>query len=153
MSGTGRPQDHTERPDELLGDLESIKDLLDEEAQQPQIPVLEDIESDDSPPPTGMTDDAFNRLLSDSWKESVEELFTAARSHIEANSEQWLPEDTDDLTEALKIRIDNAVRTWLSETLQANIGLLRERMVRELSDELIEHMERVAQRAVAAKDA
>ena len=153
MSGTGRPQDRTDRPDELLGDLESIKDLLDEEARQPQIPVLEDVEADDGPPQTGMTDDAFNRLLSDSWKESVEELFAEARSHIEANSEQWSPEDTDDLTEALKIRIDNAVRAWLSETLQANIGLLRERMVRELSDELIEHMERVARRAVTPKDA
>ena len=152
MSDTRQPQSPGEPPDELLDDLESIKDLLDEEQQQAQIPVLEDIDADAGRPPAGMSDDAFDRLLSDSWKESVEELFSHARNQIEANSERWLPEDTDQLTDALKVRIDGAVRAWLSETLQANIGLLRERMVKELSAELIEHIERVSQRAVSAKD-
>ena len=86
---------------------------------------------------TGMPDATFNALLGDAWQDTVNEMFDEARATIESNSTSWLPEDTDDLTGALKVRIDATVREWLGETLQANIARLRERIVEELSKEIM----------------
>ena len=145
----------SDESDEFIEDLESIKDLLNEleQTEQVQTPVQESTqasieESDvpllddqiDSNVQERLGDDTFNTLLGDAWRDSVEEMFDEARADIEANSTEWLPEHTDELADALKIRIDASVRAWLAETLQANIHLLRERIVAELSAELIGHM-------------
>ncbi len=137
--------------DELLDDLESIKDLLDEEEAVPtldaedaaDVPLLDDTVDEAVEEPAaarGMADDTFKALLGDAWQDSVDQLFAEARANIEQNSQDWLPEDTDNLAAALKVRIDRSVKAWLADTLQANIGLLRERIVAELSEELLSHM-------------
>ena len=148
-----------DEPEELLDDLESIKELLDEpdddtttptlsqtnEVSEPvedievvKVPVLED--SVEVSTDAGMSDKAFQTLLGDTWQESVEDLFEEARDTIEKNANDWLPEDTDSLSEALKVRIDASVRYWLEQILKANIGLLRERIIEELSTVILEHL-------------
>lgn len=139
-----------EEPQELRRDLESIKDLLDEDEQRKaerlepdddaDVPTLDDtIDVADDEDAT-LPDSAFKTLLSDAWKESVEELFADGRSSIEFNRDDWLPQDADSLSAALKIRIDKSVREWLEETLRANIDTLRQRMVHELSEELLQNL-------------
>ncbi len=144
------PNQERDEPDEFIEDLKSIKDLLDEEdaasanstaeaaVDEDAVPLLDD--QIDNVVSEHMGDDTFQTLLSDTWRDSVEEMFEEARSSIEANSTAWLPEHTDELAEALKIRIDASVRAWLAETLEANIGRLRERIVSELSTEILNHM-------------
>jgi hypothetical protein len=146
----------TDEPEEIRKDLESIKELLDEEAllknerlqkieladaESPDtadIPVLDDkVESDED---EALPESTFKTLLSDAWQDSVQELFNEARSTIELNRGDWMPEDTDELSTALKVRIDKSVREWLEETLRANIDLLRQRMVHELSEELLKNL-------------
>lgn len=128
------PNQDREESDEFIEDLKSIKNLLDEEG----VPLLDD--QIDNAVSEHMGEDTFQTLLSDTWRDSVEEMFEEARSSIEANSTAWLPEHTDELAEALKIRIDASVRAWLAETLEANIGRLRKRIVSELSTEILNHM-------------
>lgn len=136
------PGEDEREPEEIIEDLESIKDLLDEEAQAPEtdVPLLDDPLEEGVTIEEGMTDDTFHALLGDAWQDSVEEIFAEARARIERNSAAWLPEDTDDLADALKVRIDASVQAWLAETLEANIGRLRERIVAELSQAILTHM-------------
>ena len=138
------PQDPSaEEPDEIIEDLMSIKDLLNESedgGSDEEVPLLDDPLEQNMTVDEGMPDDTFKALLDDAWQDSVEDLFNDARSRIEQNREAWLPEDTDDLAAALKVRIDASVRAWLAETLEANIGRLRERIVSELSTELLAQM-------------
>jgi hypothetical protein len=133
----------SDEPDEIIEDLMSIKDLLNESEDfdgDQQVPLLDDPLEQTVTIDEGMPDDTFKALLDDAWQDSVEDLFNDARSRIERNREAWLPEDTDDLAAALKVRIDASVRAWLQETLEANIGRLRERIVSELSTELLAQM-------------
>ena len=156
IGNDGMPPRQDDESGELLDDLESIKDLLDDEdipTLDPEaavdVPLLDDTVAEqtgeekggETRSGPGMPDDAFKTLLGDAWQESVDQLFAEARASIERNSQDWLPEDTDNLAAALKVRIDRSVKAWLAETLQANIGLLRERIVTELSEELLGHMQ------------
>lgn len=146
MSKPFGPNQGRDDSDEFLEDLESIKHLLDEEQQarveaavtNDDVPLLDDQIGDN--PEERLGDEAFNALLGDAWRDSVEEMFADARANIEANSTEWLPEHTDELAAALKVRIDASVRAWLAETLEANIHRLRERIVAELSEEILTHM-------------
>jgi hypothetical protein len=138
-------------PDELLGDLESIKQLLDEEEQAaleaPDVPLLDDMVDgaytlDDSAsllsatPALGggrrsrrsrgresredgkyLSEDLFDTLLGDKWKRSASDILTEARGAIEAHRNDWTPDDTDDLNEALRVRIDETLTEWLKETV------------------------------------
>ena len=131
-----------EESGELLDDLESIKVLLD---QEQGVPPADDIAQAaatlDLPTPGGNPQPAvINNLLGDAWGESVQQMFANARQTIEAHSEQWLPEQTDELSRALKIRLDATVHEWLGQTLSANIELLRDRIVIELADEIAKHI-------------
>jgi len=139
--------DHpAEEPEEIIDDLETLKSLLAEETPTPaeavvvdDIPMLDDTIE---PPPaeSPLDDETFATLLSDTWRDSFEGMFAEARGEIERNSTAWAPADTDDLTAALKVRIDASVRDWLAETLAANVSLLRERVISELSAEILDHL-------------
>ena len=124
MNGPDKPDDSTpenDDSDEIINDLESIKHLLlEEDAEVAQtlddeVPLLDDQVEGGVSINENMGDDTFDTLLGDAWQDSVEELFSNARSHIEQNSTDWLPEHTDELSEALKIRIDASVRAWLAK--------------------------------------
>lgn len=146
-------------PDELLGDLESIKELLNEEeqaaAQSTEVPLLDDmvdgaytLEESSSllsatpvlgggrRPASGrsrsadapgryMSEDLFDALLGDQWKSSASDILTEARGAIEAHRNAWTPDDTDELNEALRVRIDETLTEWLKETVRERMDDLR----------------------------
>lgn len=128
----------------LLGDLESIRTLLDEEAQAEQdaadVPLLDDVVEGalrlmegpvearmifDPDAPGGLDDELFEALLGEDWKQSAEHILDQTRATIEDHRNDWAPEDTDELNEALKVRIDVTLRKWLRGLVLAHIDELR----------------------------
>ncbi|MEM9620946.1 MAG: hypothetical protein AAF993_04805 [Pseudomonadota bacterium] len=132
-----------QEPEEIIEDLESLKSLLHEEddSTPPEIPLLDEPVDNTLDEDPGLSEDTMQSLLDDTWKDSIESVLKEARETIGDNSTAWLPSDTDELNAALKIRIDTSVRQWLEEVLQANIGTLRKHIVRELSAELLTHLQ------------
>ena len=131
-------------PDLLLGDLESIRELLDEEKAlaetEATAPLLDDVvdggirleETPFAQPPSdigsgldsdagNLGDDLFEALLGDDWKDSASGMLTTARGAIEAHRNQWTPEHTDELNEALRVRIDATLNQWLKNTVRAHL--------------------------------
>ncbi|MGD8416105.1 MAG: hypothetical protein PVH91_03515 [Pseudomonadales bacterium] len=151
---TSKPGDRS--ADDLLGDLESIKELLDEEQAQARdrdagVPLLDDMvdgayELTDSAsllaatPALGsgngngksryLPEDIFDALLGDRWKSSATDILTEARGAIEAYSSRWTPEDTDELNEALRVRIDETLTEWLKATVAARVDELHAELLR-----------------------
>ncbi|NBC23450.1 MAG: hypothetical protein GVY21_08250 [Gammaproteobacteria bacterium] len=168
----------------LLGDLESIRSLLEEaepadrdtasgdEASarkasgigsssgeatdaasgDDDVPLLEDVvhggvsvnetffsgEGDfqDSAEASGLNEDVFKALLSDEWRESARELLDQARDAIEQHQTEWTPTHTDELNEALKVRMDETLQQWLREALASRVDELRHTLLTALSDEI-----------------
>jgi hypothetical protein len=168
----------------LLGDLESIRSLLEEaepadrdtasgdeaSAQRASgsgsssgqatdaaggdddVPLLEDVvhggvsvnetffsgEGDfqDSAEASGLNEDVFKALLSDEWRESARELLDQARDAIEQHQTEWTPAHTDELNEALKVRMDATLQQWLREALASRVDELRHTLLTALSDEI-----------------
>ena len=146
-----------EEPEELLGDLEQIRELLDEEEQAAadDVPLLDDVVDGGisvsepnmearatlaSGRPPVLPDETIDALLGDAWRESTSEILDSARGAIEADRIGWAPDDTDELHEALKVRIDDAIGEWMRELVQANIDDLRSRLDSELGAALREHL-------------
>lgn len=156
-------------PDALLGDLESIRTLLDETpAGRPgadstnavrlddQVPLLEDVVTDassigedalqldegavaakSSGADTGGIDDAlFDALLDDNWKETAAELLLETRSTIEKHSARWTQQNTEDLIEALRVRIDATLAEWLRNVVRQNVADLRSHLLQVTQAEL-----------------
>lgn len=136
------PSDAEQEPEEIIEDLESLKDLLLEQQADAgdDIPLLDEPLDNALTEDEGLSDETMRSLLDDTWKDSIEAVLQDAREAIGDNSTAWLPTDTDELNAALKIRIDSSVRQWLEEVLQANISTLRGHIVRELSAELLTHL-------------
>ncbi len=158
---SNKPQDP---PDALLGDLESIRTLLDEDAEgqsaaaeqpaaveQPledsadniqiddQVPLLEDVVASASPsagPDSGLDDALFDALLDDNWKETAAELLDETRSAIIEHGGQWTQQDTEDLNEALRVRIDATLAEWLRNVVQQNVADLRAHLLQATRTEL-----------------
>jgi hypothetical protein len=142
--------------DELLGDLETIRQLLDE-AEQPiseetTVPLLEDqvenqvdhvLELNEIrfPEPTTalgseadtagaaatsrLSSELFEALLGEDWQTSSSDLLKSARGAIEAHRNQWTPDDTDELNDALRERIDSTLTRWLQRTVRNHLDELR----------------------------
>ena len=142
-----------DQPEKILKDLENIKTILDEpKSVDDDVPILDDpieaLYTEDH----GMPEATFNTLLGDAWQESVDELFAQASQRISDDQTAWLPQDSPALAQALKMRIDLSVRAWLAETLETHIGALRERIVKELSAELLEHLAKQSPRTTQAEE-
>jgi hypothetical protein len=144
----------------LLGDLESIRDLFDEDQEErhedpssedgavEQVPLLDDVvaipdaelaePAQDDVPVAGpqMDDDLFQALLGDEWRTSAALVFTQAREKIEENSLQWAPEDTDNLNAALKIRIDETMQGWMRSMVIEHMANLHETLLEVLGAEM-----------------
>jgi len=117
-------------------DLEQMPDV--EQASDPeqahetnQIPATEAEE-----PHIGLDDDMFNRLLGDDWRQAAAGLLDEARASIEAHSQQWTPQDTDELNEALQVRIDETLHRWLRRTVQERMDDLRAELLTAIGDQL-----------------
>jgi len=163
MSNKKQPPDEPTRG--LLGDLESIRSLLDEsedeqarsaerapDDDEADVPLLEDVvhggvsvnetflsgEGDfaDTTGSSALNDEVFKALLSDEWRESARELLDQARAAIEQHQTEWTPKHTDELNHALKVRIDETVQTWLLEAVQSRIDDLRAELLRAVTEQL-----------------
>jgi len=142
----------------LLGDLESIRSLLEENAENPappeddEVPLLEDVvhggvsvnetfvsgEGDfaDSDEASGLNEDIFRALLSDEWRQSARELLDEARAAIEKHQTEWTPEHTDELNAALKVRIDETMQQWLRDLVASRIDDLRRELLTAMSEQI-----------------
>lgn len=167
----------------LLGDLETIRSLLQEEENERQatgqrsadeapppdserdsgaadtagpedddVPLLEDVvhggvsinesflsgEGDfvDSGEASGLNDEIFKALLSDEWRESARDLMDQARAAIEEHQTEWTPAHTDELNEALKVRIDETLQHWLRTVVLSRIDELRRELLDAVSEQI-----------------
>lgn len=150
----------------ILGDLESIRSLLEEHQeagpQEPdldddQVPLLEDVvdggvtlnesflsgegsfqESGDSggDDRSSLNDEIFKALLSDEWRESARGLLDEARDAIEAQQTAWTPQHTDELNAALQVRIDETLHRWLRQAVLNGIDDLRREVLESVRQEL-----------------
>ena len=141
-------------PDALLGDLESIRTLLDEQSAgdstdsapiDDQVPLLEDVvvhsataspDSGGDAAGGGMDDALFDALLDDNWKETAAELLDQTRSTIAEHGGQWTQQDTQALNEALQARLDATLTQWLRSVVQNNVADLRAQLLQVTQAEL-----------------
>ncbi len=93
-------------------------------------------ESAEEESPVGLDDSMFEQLLGDDWRQAAAELLDDARASIEAHSQQWTPEDTDELNEALQVRIDETLHRWLRQTVQERMDDLRAELLTAIGDQL-----------------
>ncbi len=162
------------RQDALLGDLENIRALLDEEQQalehqastdndveatpETNVPLLEDViaggiaveeqfltgavtletESEEFP---GLDEEMIEALMGDEWRAATRKIFNEARQKIDDHEGTWTPDATDELNDALKVRIDATVERWLHQLVADNIDALRQQLVGALGKELTHLLE------------
>lgn len=152
----------------LLGDLDSIRTLLDEEEKQTrtadeqptpdaeEVPVLQDVVDGalqvDESPLTGraalstdgtaaLGDDTIKALLGDQWKENAAEIIANARNAVAADGTEWSPEQTDELGKVLKARLDGIVNIWLSRIVADGIDDLRSQLINAMEAEVTSRIE------------
>jgi hypothetical protein len=145
----------------LLGDLESIRALLDvppapdlaEDVDD--VPMLEDMvegtlsvsegtlasrasmDDDNARGTSRLADETIRTLLGDEWRSSARRILADARTGIEGVSGQhWSPEQADALNETLKVRIDATLDDWLTDVMYARIDDLRARLLHLLEAEI-----------------
>jgi len=142
----------------LLGDLESIRALLDDASSargrtRDEPPTLEDVvegglrieESslgtrttfdDDASGPSALADDAIEALMGDAWRESADQIIRTARRAIVGAARRLTEEDSRSLDRELRARIDGALNDWMAEITLNHIDDLRERILDALGDEV-----------------
>lgn len=153
MSGRKPPSGN--RTSALLGDLESIRTLLeqpDDDRGDDDVPLLEDVvhggvsvnesflagegEFDAGDEEVGLDEDVFKALLSDQWRDSARELLDEARAAIGRHAADWTPAHTDELNAALKQRVDGALQNWLNELLHSRMDELHAVLLGVIHDEI-----------------
>ncbi len=157
----------------LMGDLESIKALLEENdisadsalwqievesvdlepvqeaTQADQVPILTDALPADadlpeeltSTPVTSSSAKALDAIVGSDFHDATAQVMARARGLIEQHPNQWSPQQTDELSDALRVRIDDAVQEWISAALASHAGELQQRLVNAVHDELARHLE------------
>lgn len=156
----------------LMGDLESIKALLEEEddllsdpswdiamepvqeVSVPEPPILTTKAPEPTPElteetvqeplqePAPTTDAAaLDALLGTEFQDAATKVMARARGLIEQHPNKWSPQQTDELSDALRVRIDGAVKEWISVSLAAHAGELQQRLLNAVRDELARHLE------------
>ncbi len=149
--------------DALLGDLENIRAVLAEEQQaltddleatlETNVPLLEDViaggmaveeqfltgaetldtESEEFP---GLDEEMIKALMGDEWREATRKILNEARQKIDDHKRTLTPDATNELNDALKVRIDTTVERWLHQLVADNIDALRQQLVGTLGKEL-----------------
>lgn len=95
---------------------------------------LPELDADNASP--GLDDELFRVLLGEEWRDAAAGILDQARSAIETHKQQWLPEDTDALNAALRVRIDETLHRWLRQAVLDGIHDLRSRLLQSITDEL-----------------
>ena len=70
-----------------------------------------------------------------------------ARTLIGQHANEWSPQQTDELADALRVRIDDAVAQWIQTSLSAHASELQERLLTTVRLELARHLEAFETRA------
>lgn len=113
-----------------------------ESAALPEFERLERTTADFSatlPPPQNQ--DLFDALLGAGWEAESNELLQTASATIQDQKLDWNPEDTEALTDALRVRLEQSINGWLSTTLAEQVGLLRQQLLVDLQDELTQRVQ------------
>jgi len=159
----------------LLGDLESIRALLEETRDEGagrsagntvddtgDVPMLDDVVEgaltvDESPlesrrpfedgldSPSALADDAIEALMGDAWRASADKIIRDAREALEAASARWSATEGESLEATLRTRIDRALQDWMSEITLNNIDALRERLLDAIDAEVRNITEQLSQ--------
>lgn len=83
-----------------------------------------------------LDEEIFKALLSDEWRDSAREMLDQARAAIARHQTEWTPEHTDELNQALKVRIDETLQHWLREVVQTRIHELRQKLLDAVSEQI-----------------
>lgn len=145
-------KDSADSEDELLGDLESLRSILDEEDElDPQddatVPLLDDVVADAADPDAphtdtpsqpgqgGMDEDLFQALLSDDWRESAAAIIEQAPATL-GQSVAWTPQEIAALQHALRAELDDSLNQWIRDALARHGEALRAELLDALRGEL-----------------
>lgn len=129
----------------LMGDLESIKALLEEDDEPASWDIAAEPVQETSFKTTDTTTSAtaasLDALLGTDFHDATATVMARARGLIEQHPNRWSPQQTDELGDALRVRIDGAVQEWISASLTAHAGELQQRLLNAVRDELARHLE------------
>ncbi len=131
----------------LLGDLESIRALLEDD----DLPIAS-VDADIDVDVESANDAAAPPLLSGHFHSDTAVVLQRARALIQQYAHQWSPQQTDDLSAALKVRIDDAVQRWINDSLVAHRHELEQHLQRAIHDELAKHLQLFEPKASSAAD-
>jgi len=160
-----RPEKPAQDDNTLLGDLESIRQLLAssgsggarESGTEPddtaEVPMLEDVVEgalrvDETPltgmegfageesAPSALADDAIEALLGDDWRAAAERIIQGARDAMARASARWTDVESHALRETLHARVDGALNDWMAEITLNHLDELRDRLLDALEDEV-----------------
>ncbi|MCZ6854117.1 MAG: hypothetical protein O7G86_09380 [Gammaproteobacteria bacterium] len=149
----------------LIADLEAIQTLLSETPKRgkkkarsadakpiapkalrddARVPLLDDRVGDPSsrevpetePEETVLGDDLFQALLGDDWSVTTAKILEQALESIEQRHLDWKPALSDELVDALKVRIDATVHAWLHTVIVKHAHELHGVVVKALSEEI-----------------
>lgn len=87
-----------------------------------------------------LDDDAIKALLSDDWQSAALDVLDNARQQIQESQTEWSPVDTDELNQALKVRIDATVSDWIRTTVVKHMGELRSQLLAAVQDEVTQQI-------------
>ena len=125
----------------LVGDLESLRGLLNETTPAPlledpgEFPARDDVTQRPAKPDS-LGDDTIKALLGDEWRQSADQILSAAREAIEHVSSDWSPQHTTELNEALRVRIDATLEAWLEAAVRQHLEELRATLLAAIETEL-----------------
>lgn len=88
-----------------------------------------------------LDDKAIEALLSDDWKSAASDVLDSARLKIQDSQTEWTPVDTDELNQALKVRIDATVSDWIRTTVVKHMGELRSLLLTVVQDEVTQQID------------
>lgn len=162
MTTSSRKPPSREAQNALLGDLESIRSLLEgdvarssrETAPAPEddIPTLDDVVDaaalhaeqsarvERAPfataPAAGLADDAFDALLGDQWREKADRILEDARARLDERVTTWSTSEANDFMQSLQSRLNEVVRGWLAEVVRRELEDLRETLTAAIEIEI-----------------
>ena len=125
----------------LVGDLESLRGLLNETAPVQPWDDPGELPAHDSVTPrparqSTLGDETIKALLGDEWRQSADQILSTARDAIENVANQWSPQQTTELNQALRVRIDATLQAWLEAAVQQRLEELRSTLLAAIEAEL-----------------
>ncbi len=130
----------------------AAKPIVPEAAQDDvQVPLLDDMietpslsEEEKSASPTVLGDGLFEALLTEDWSTSTAKILEQAVESIEQQRLAWTPTLTDELVDALKVRIDETVHAWLQTVIVRQAEELQSTILEALSQEIASTIKRLS---------